>query len=216
MNHLLGTARREFRAGEFALVIFVAFSWSIVYSLAAILGYRADREIVAFNDTHLWSLVGSQVPMGLVVAAILKTSGWHWDDFHVHYSPAGTIAGLALGAVTMGLMWAAGTVAGPVAITAPSASLAAVVAVSLVNPWYEELLVCAYVIEALRKRFGLQAAVHASIAIRLSYHLYQGPAAFLVFAVFGLAVTLFYVKTGRLWPVIVAHALLDFLALGGL
>src|SRR4029077_2739147 len=113
------------------------------------------------------------------------------------------------------LMFLAEWLAGPVNITAPSASLVAVIVVSLLNPWYEELVVCAFVIESLRKRFGLLAAVNVSIALRLSYHLYQGPPAFIAFAIFGLLVTLFYVKTGRLWPVIVAHTIMDFVGLAG-
>lgn len=104
---------------------------------------------------------------------------------------------------------------GPVKMTAPSASVSAVFIVSLLNPWYEELLVCAFVIEALRKRFGIAAAMNVSIAIRMSYHLYQGPPAFIVFAIFGLLMTFFYVRTGRLWPVIVAHSIEDFVALAG-
>ena len=51
--------------------------------------------------------------------------------------------------------------------------------------------------------------MNASIALRMSFHLYQGPTAFLSFAVFGLLFTLFYIRTGRLWPLIVAHALLE-------
>jgi membrane protease YdiL (CAAX protease family) len=72
------------------------------------------------------------------------------------------------------------------------------------------------VVQALRKRFGLTAAVNVSLTIRLLYHLYQGPLVVIPIAIFGLAVTFTYVRMGRLWPPIVAHAILDFLALSGL
>jgi membrane protease YdiL (CAAX protease family) len=75
------------------------------------------------------------------------------------------------------------------------------------------VLACAYVVQSLRWRFGIAIAVNASIALRMSFHLYQGPGAFLGFAVFGLVFTFFYIRTGRLWPLIVAHALLEAIAL---
>jgi membrane protease YdiL (CAAX protease family) len=52
-----------------------------------------------------------------------------------------------------------------------------------------------------------------SLALRVLYHLYEGPLAVIPLAVMALAFTLIYVKMGRLWPAIVAHALLDFLGL---
>ncbi len=216
VNHHLGPPERDFHAGEFALVIFIAFSWSILASVVGIVNFHTDGQIVAFNDTHLWGLAASELVLAPALYLVLRLSGWRWKDFHVHYSNAGTVAGIVLAIAAILTMWTVSALAGPVNITPPSASLAAVVVVSLLNPWYEELLVCAFVIESLRKRFGIQTAINASIALRLSYHLYQGPPAFIVFAVFGLLVTLFYVQTGRLWPVIVAHSLLDFTGLAGL
>jgi membrane protease YdiL (CAAX protease family) len=84
-----------------------------------------------------------------------------------------------------------------------------------VNPVFEELFVLGYVVQSLRKTFSLTLAVNVSVAIRLSYHLYEGPQAVIPIAIFGLMVTFAYVRLGRLWPIIVAHAILDFLALSG-
>jgi len=64
----------------------------------------------------------------------------------------------------------------------------------------------------MRKRFGLVTAMNVSIAVRLVYHLYQGPMAVIPIAIFGVVVTFAYVRFGRLWPVVVAHGLLDFVA----
>jgi membrane protease YdiL (CAAX protease family) len=52
-----------------------------------------------------------------------------------------------------------------------------------------------------------------SVAIRLLYHLYQGAIAAIGVVPFGLIMALWYRRTGRLWPVIVAHGLTDFAAL---
>jgi len=45
---------------------------------------------------------------------------------------------------------------------------------SIVNPIFEEVLVCGYVIRALEHTRSIAFAVKASVAIRVSYHLYQG------------------------------------------
>jgi CAAX protease family protein len=215
MKDSLGKPTREFHAGEFVLVLFIAFGLSILASLVAISNYNSNAEIVAFNDTHLWSVVAYELIFGPVIFLVLRHSGWRWSDFRVNYSNRGTLEGLVLALIAIVLMMSVERAVGDVKITPPSASAVAVLALSLINPWFEELLVCSYVIESLRKRFGLPAAVNVSIAIRLAYHLYQGPPAFIVFAIFGLLMTFFYVRTGRLWPVIVAHSLLDFAGLAG-
>ena len=87
------------------------------------------------------------------------------------------------------------------------------IAVSLINPVFEEVFVCGYVITALRKSRNPWAGVHVSVAIRLLYHVYQGAIAAIGVAPFGLIMALWYRRTGRLWPVIAAHAATDFAAL---
>ena len=48
---------------------------------------------------------------------------------------------------------------------------------SIVNGFYEEVLVVGYVFLALASRYGFNTALTTSTAIRLLYHLYQGPVA---------------------------------------
>lgn len=72
MHNNLGKPTREFHAGEFALVLFIAFSSSILVSVVAILTYSSDAEVVAFNDTHLWSVVGYEIVMAPVIFFILS------------------------------------------------------------------------------------------------------------------------------------------------
>jgi membrane protease YdiL (CAAX protease family) len=81
-----------------------------------------------------------------------------------------------------------------------------------VNPVFEEVFVAGYVIEALRQRFGVTTAINVSVVIRASYHLYQGVPVFPFHAAYGLLQGYAYVRYGRLWPLIVSHALLDFFA----
>jgi membrane protease YdiL (CAAX protease family) len=98
-------------------------------------------------------------------------------------------------------------------LVAPSLGIGTVLAVSCVNALFEELFLCGYLITALRRRYGEWPAVAASAGIRLSYHFYQGVASLFGLVPVGLAFGIVFARRGRLWPLVVAHALFDMLAL---
>jgi membrane protease YdiL (CAAX protease family) len=83
---------------------------------------------------------------------------------------------------------------------------------SVYNAVFEELLWLGLGITAFR-RFGVGWATAISIAMRLLAHAYQGPLALVTVLPVGTLFTLYYVRTRRLWPVVVAHAFQDTLAL---
>ena len=84
---------------------------------------------------------------------------------------------------------------------------------SVFNAVFEELLWLGLGIAAFR-RFGTASAATISIALRLLVHAYQGPLALVTILPAGIVFTLYYLRTGRIWPVVVAHAFQDTLALG--
>jgi CAAX protease family protein len=213
MNTHLGPPTRDFSGSEFAVVIALAFGLSIVGSLAAALSY-AGRP-VNFGDDELAAVIAFEVITAPVIWFLLKHRGWKWSDFAIHYSNGSTILGIILGVATLGVWYVFEMFAGTPP-NFPTAGLLTVTVLSIVNPLFEEVLVLAYVVQSMRKRFGLTTAFNVSLAIRLVYHLYQGPLAVIPIAFFGLVVTIVYVRMGRLWPCIVAHAFLDFAALSGL
>lgn len=59
----------------------------------------------------------------------------------------------------------------------------------------------------------LAAAVTISVLIRASYHLYQGVPGLIGIVPMGLLFAIWFVRTRQLWPLIVAHALFDFVGL---
>ena len=221
MQHNLGPSRREFFAPEFFLVVLLAFGLFSVASVRALFGPLTGRAALLFDDHRVWTLMVYQLSVAPVIIYILWERGWKWLDFSVRITPRGVLQGLGLAVVAYTLSKAAliltSTVAAasvaPALAAAPMASglfaMGGMLFASVVKALFEEILVCGYVIQSLRGRFGVALAVNASIALRMSFHLYQGPGAFLTFAVFGLVFTLFYIRTGRLWPLIVAHALLE-------
>jgi membrane protease YdiL (CAAX protease family) len=84
---------------------------------------------------------------------------------------------------------------------------------STVNPVFEEIFVCAYIISALRKPLGINLAVAVSVAIRAAYHTYQGAPGFFYAALVGVIFGVWFASTNRLWPVILAHIVWDFIPL---
>ena len=221
MHHNLGPAKREFYAPEFLLIVLLAFGLFSVASVRALFGPLTGRAALLFDDHRVWTLLIYQASVAPVIAYILWERGWKWPDFSVQISPRGVLQGFALAIVAFALLKAGFLLTSSVATASMAPAAAAMPALpgliamggmlmaAVVKAVFEEVLVCGYVVQSLRGRFGIALAVNASIAIRMSFHLYQGPGAFLSFALFGLIFTFFYIRTGRLWPLIVAHALLE-------
>lgn len=84
------------------------------------------------------------------------------------------------------------------------------------NAVLEEVIVVGYLITRLRG-IGLSPAVivACSAVLRGSYHLYQGFGAFVGNAVMGVVFALFFLRTKRVMPLIVAHTILDTAAFVG-
>jgi membrane protease YdiL (CAAX protease family) len=83
---------------------------------------------------------------------------------------------------------------------------------SIFNAVFEELLWLGLGFAAFR-RFGSGVAATISVGLRLLAHGYQGPLALVTVLPVAVLFTLYYVRTRRIWPVVVAHAFQDTLAL---
>jgi membrane protease YdiL (CAAX protease family) len=81
------------------------------------------------------------------------------------------------------------------------------------NGVLEEIVMVGYLLTRLRSvGWGMAAAVAFSSVLRGTYHLYQGFGAFAGNAIMGVVFCYFFLRTGRLWPLILAHTLLDVVA----
>src|SRR6266705_4901806 len=84
----------------------------------------------------------------------------------------------------------------------------------IINPFFEELLVRAYTMtEVLWLTQSGALAVLVSVAIQAFYHLYQGVPAALGHGATFLVFSLYYLRTRRIAPVVLAHLYLDVGAL---
>jgi CAAX protease family protein len=219
------TRAGRFNGLEFILVIGIAFGQFIVFSIASLLaGPGSDDHM--FDNGHLVYLVVYELIAGSIVALILWRNGWRLHDFKLQPSLAATGQGVALACAGWLVYYLAAIIAraafGGVLgdrvsederLVLGGAAPLLILLVSLLNPLFEEILACSYVIEALRSRLGVLAAINVSTALRVSYHVYQGPFAFLWVAMLGLLFAYAYVKWRRLWPVVVAHSIHDYVAL---
>ena len=84
------------------------------------------------------------------------------------------------------------------------------------NGWAEEAIVVAFLLTRLRQlRVNPVVALLASSLLRGAYHLYQGFSAGLGNIAMGLVFGYVWRRTGRLWPLIVAHGVIDSVAYVG-
>jgi uncharacterized protein len=84
------------------------------------------------------------------------------------------------------------------------------------NAWAEEIVVVGFLLTRLRQlRVNPWVALAISSVLRGMYHLYQGFGAGLGNIAMGLVFGYAWQRTGRLWPLIVAHALIDSVAFVG-
>ncbi|MGE3173608.1 MAG: CPBP family intramembrane glutamic endopeptidase [Planctomycetota bacterium] len=169
---------------------------------------------------HAVSVLLRAVWVSVPVLWILRRSGEPLPTFGL---AAFRWADLWLGVVTLGaavavdlLVWplfAGG--AGPAAAVehgAP-APVPLLLMMSAANGFAEELVVRAYLLTRLRPLLGALPALLLSTAVFTAYHTYLGAEGALRIAATGLVLGGTYLVVPRLWPVAVAHALLDAVAL---
>jgi membrane protease YdiL (CAAX protease family) len=84
------------------------------------------------------------------------------------------------------------------------------------NGWAEEVIVIGYLLTRLRQLGvgGTRALAYSSL-LRGAYHLYQGFSGGLGNFAMGVVFGIVWRRSGRLWPLIVAHGLIDTVAFVG-
>ena len=139
---------------------------------------------------------GGDVRSGVLLAALIGVPGL---GFYLVARAAGLNTQVA--AATLTEAW----------WTVPVLVLAAVE-----NAVLEEVVVVGYLLTRLGQAgWRPAAAIAASSIVRGSYHLYQGFGGFLGNVVMGVVFALWYRRTGRVGPLVVAHALIDIVAFVG-
>jgi membrane protease YdiL (CAAX protease family) len=120
--------------------------------------------------------------------------------------------GLYLGARELGL----NTTVAPANLPDVWWAVPVLILAAVSNGVLEEVVVVGYLMNRLRD-LGWRTwhIIAASALLRGTYHLYQGFGAFVGNAIMGIVFALFFLRTKRVLPLIVAHALLDIVAFVG-
>jgi len=222
---------------ESFLVILVAFAWPMARSLWTFLTATVHPVI---TEGHLRQNLILEPAMLTALGAFLWLRGWSLRRLGLNqWHPTGREAfeGFALFLVAQLIVYVAFlvlylglevvaliftghavTISGlspgsTPAFIARGFTLPTVLAESIINPIFEEVLVCGYIIAALRDRRGLKTAFVVSVVIRTTYHLYQGVYGAVSILMLGILAAWWYARQRTLWPVIVAHGLFDFVGL---
>jgi uncharacterized protein len=208
---------------EFLLVVGFAFDWLIIVSILRGLGAVSQRP---FDNYGLLKIVAYELVVGGVLIAFLRLRGWTLAKVRLEITWMDSGLGLVLLAATTLAWWLVLLVTYLLsqqtiesiqnisrALGGHPVSIFVNVPASAINAVFEELIVTGYVITALKPMRGVWFAVNVSVAIRVAYHLYQGPMAALGVLPLALIYAAFYIRSGNLWPLVVAHTLQDVMAL---
>ncbi|AYF98481.1 CPBP family intramembrane glutamic endopeptidase [Protaetiibacter intestinalis] len=222
---------------EIAIVLALGLGQSAIYAVVA-LAYRLTSEVAlgdqsttlnpSRSDRELFDLIYQLLSIAFALAPVLLVCYLLWSPTRPRLGALGLDgtrvgrdiargAGLvaAIGIPGLGL-YAGGRALGLfVAVnpgglgdhwwTVPVLLLSAVRAAA-----QEEFVVLGYLFARLRQLgWGIWPIVIATSVLRASYHLYQGPGAFVGNLLMGLLFGFLFARTGRLLPFLVAHFLVD-------
>jgi uncharacterized protein len=209
---------------EFMVIVLGAFGLSLLSNIVLLFNPAALGETAPIDNAQLNTLIVYELIVLAMLGAFLKARGWTPERFGVGVTLRDTVIGVGLMAVVYATTTFVQGVAGHFAPEMLEAALkfervagplhlGTVTLVSIINPIFEEVFVCAYVVAALKERRGAAFAINVSVALRVLNHLYQGAVGVLTIAPLGLLFAYWYARSGRIWPLIVAHGLLDFVGL---
>lgn len=203
---------------EFIIVIVVAFGL-FSFTVLSYLIY-GSHETVFTEDSLKFLLIYESIVL-LALSWFLKKRGWTFRDLGLLPRGESIVLGVALilaAYMIYTLIWIALALLIPAlqptlqtaTPVASGISLWVITAVSILNPLFEELFVCGYVISFLRRYKSIWFAVIISTAIRVLYHLYQPLPGVIFIVSLGIVFAYCYARTNQLWSLIVAHAFFDF------
>ncbi|MCF7223238.1 CPBP family intramembrane glutamic endopeptidase [Marilutibacter chinensis] len=197
---------------EALVVATICFGLFTLWSVQAVLDGFPDAE---FSDASNVIGIGLELALGGFALLYLRMRDFDVGALYPRPGLGGALVGLALYAA----IWVAWAAVMPlfaredgapevVAFSYSGSSLALIVLFAMVNGAFEEIFLLGVMARGLRHH-GLSVAVGLPLLVRILYHLYQGPAGVVSVLVFGLILTAYYLRSGRLWPVVFAHILAD-------
>lgn len=202
---------------ELLLITLICFGPFAVRSLIEL---SQLKDVIVFDDARALFIIGIEVVCGALAALILRARGWTFASLGLRITMPQTIAGMLLliGANVgiAGLYELVQALSGgdPGAATTMKAAVSwpGLIILTLINPLYDELFAVAYIVRATEGN-GAAFAITVSAIVRFVCHLDQGPIAAIGILPLGIIFALVYWRWRLVWPLVVAHGVMDFLGL---
>lgn len=203
-----------------ALIVLVgAFGLPVVTSMLLLLD---PEHAPPFSESSLRRSLIYEPSVFMVLAGFLWLRGWTPSRIGLKYQSLDALLAAGLLILDYALLVAIIVLIGAFGYdteslfrgtqVAGNLQLGTIIVSSLVNALFEEVFVCAYPITVAKEHSRLIAGINLSVAVRLAYHLYQGGGAVIAVVPFGLICAWFYARTGRLWSLVIWHAVFDVIA----
>lgn len=215
---------RSLRIIELIFFCFLAVGSSLIYSLTALSG--AHQYSGYTRGISYWtSATLQEVAMLGLLWCLLRRRSKSWSDLGLSWvkSDIGWSFLLIIGgAAAYGLIYyplrSSSLIPGGYSKSAESVGnflfsggvFAMTIVFQFVNPFFEELIVRAYLMTEVRQLTNSATkAVILSTALQTGYHFYQGVPMALADGGLFLLFSIYYAKTNRITPVILAHLFFD-------
>ena len=220
-----GPRRRRLLA--LGLVLFVSFGRAIFASAYSLTGAMAEGDSEQNSARLIVALISETASLG-VLWYVLSGQGRKWGDIGWNFTWLDIPRGLTLvfsEMIATYLIWVPvqtfyhsyfgyyltpRSLHGMLDFGISGLSIAVV----CLNPFFEELIVRAYLMSEIVDLGGSGVlAIFLSIAVQMSYHLYQGLANGIGLTVAFAVYSVYFWKTRRIAPIVFAHLCLDAYAL---
>ncbi len=205
---------------EFAIVVTVCFGYFFLASIWVFFSPELLASPMSSDYSGLF-LVYIEILSLFGATLFLATRGWDFASFQIQISWKSSAGGVLLFVVYVAVFFVIYYVLSkftdPIQILTSMLSLGpslpVALIVSVINPIFEEVVVVGYVFTAAEQKFDAKTAIAVSVALRLSYHLYQGIFVAASILPLGILFAMVYWRWRNLWPLILVHSVLDFLAM---
>jgi len=206
---------------ELCLIVFLAFSGSVLRAMET---FRNGPLAVTEYGAMRWlNVTFHKVGILLLLGYVLWRGGRSFHDIGFRWSIKDAVLGIPLYAVFRALYFCSAFSIGHVhyaffGVYPPHNTalqvfghmpLVALLDI-LINPFYEELVVRAYLMTEIRSLSGSMALAAAiSLILQTSYHLYYGWWIGISIGLSFVAFAAYFAKSRRALPIVVAHAIAD-------
>jgi len=205
---------------EFLIVILGSLGLSLLSNLQVVLDPAIADRLPPFTNETLVSNVVYELFVLVWLGAFMRARGWTLERFGFAVTMRDTSIGVLLAIIVFCAVWLIDQALGSAAPAMLESArrfdkvsgeldLWTILLSSAVDSVFEELFVCAYVISALKEKRRDAFALNVSILLRVGCHVYQGVYGVLIGGALGLVFGYWYLKSGRIWPLLVAHFVLQ-------